>query len=292
MPKSKCYARCHLTLEEYGLWQYAREVSYASGKFFLSGPKVATEYRATTKNTVYRVGKLLIAAGWFQVIEKRRKDLKRGLWKPPVIRALSHDDWVKLNGRSQCQVQPMADVGDVSMPDSGHGAMTNSKSSMPVNGHGSMPVLSAIHDRNREQDLEVSSDTRDLKLGTSGEDSSSSQAEAHRDLVSEGITWLFNRYVRTLERNPKTCLLNDNRRIMLKSRLEETIRMKGDIVSAVNFMASCIDAITESDWHMGRDPKTKGKTFNELENIFSDSKYQQWVTAVEREQEQGEDLED
>ena len=88
MAKTRCYARCHMTMEEYGLWQYACEVSHKSGKFYLSGPKVAIEYRDTDKSTVYRVGKKLIAAGWFRLIEPRRRDPKTGLWKPPVVKPL------------------------------------------------------------------------------------------------------------------------------------------------------------------------------------------------------------
>lgn len=106
-----------------------------------------------------------------------------------------------------------------------------------------------------------------------------------RDLVGEGIKWVFDHYVRKLNRNPKTYLFSNQRKSMLKARLKETIAMKGDIVAAVNFMTHCTDAMLESDWHMGRDPKTNGRAFNEIENIFGRDRYQQWVTQVERDEE-------
>lgn len=108
----------------------------------------------------------------------------------------------------------------------------------------------------------------------------------HVGLAAQGLEWLFSYYVKALGRRPGSYFFSPERKRMLKARLEETVRMKGDIPAAINFMARCVDAITKSDWHMGKNPS--GKTYNELENIFSASKYQQWVTAVER----NENLED
>lgn len=100
---SKCFPRCHMTLEEHGLYTYAASVSYESRKFYLSGPKVALEYRDTGRNVIYRVGQLLIESGWFKVISPRFKDRVTGLWKPAVVRPLTHDEWVAKYGDATCR---------------------------------------------------------------------------------------------------------------------------------------------------------------------------------------------
>jgi hypothetical protein len=107
--RTKCFPRCHMTLEEHGLYTYAVAVSYETGKFYLSGPKVAKEYRDTGRNVIYRVGQLLIELGWFEVISPRFKDRVTGLWRPSIVRPRSHAEWTANYGESDCRPSRIPD---------------------------------------------------------------------------------------------------------------------------------------------------------------------------------------
>lgn len=148
-----------MTLEQYGLYQYACDVSYASGKFYLSGPKAAMEFAKTGKNTIYRVGQQLVNAGWFKVLTPRYRDGVTGMWRPMVIKPLTHKEWKQCHPDAVCPAPPerqsVTEVGQ-SMTDSGHGTMTENVTGTMTDFESSMTVLEGIHDRNREQVLEVS----------------------------------------------------------------------------------------------------------------------------------------
>jgi hypothetical protein len=43
-------------------------------------------------------------------------------------------------------------------------------------------------------------------------------------------------------------------------------------------MLHAIDNLAASDFHMGRDPKTKGACYNEWENVFGTlDKFKKWI---------------
>ena len=108
---------------------------------------------------------------------------------------------------------------------------------------------------------------------------SSPSSEVTRD--EKAARWVFDYYVKTLGRNPKTYIYTDRRRRLLLRVLKTAIQTRGDREKAANFLANCIDALTESDFHMGRDPKTGGRSYKELENVFGPDKFQKWATIVE-----------
>lgn len=85
-------------------------------------------------------------------------------------------------------------------------------------------------------------------------------SEAAKD--ENAARWVFDFYVRALERNPKTYLYTEKRKRLILAVLKDAIQMRGDRTKAANFLAKCIGTMTESDFHMGRDPKTQGKTYN------------------------------
>src|SRR5690242_5456700 len=131
MAKTRCYARCHLTLAEYGLYQYASEVSYKSGKFYCSGPKAAMEVADTGKNAIYRVAKRLVKAGWFEVLTRSHRRPTTGTYLPLVVRPILHDEWKRKHPEAICHpVEPMTETGNGTMTESGKGTMTDFESSM------------------------------------------------------------------------------------------------------------------------------------------------------------------
>jgi|SRR5579862_2394175 len=104
---SRCFAHSHMTLQEYGLWTYAREVSYKSGEFYLSGPKAASAFSDTGKNVIYRVGKRLIAKGWFKLLRPRHRSKITGMMTPNVVSALTSEQWHAEYGTGECPCPEM-----------------------------------------------------------------------------------------------------------------------------------------------------------------------------------------
>ena len=88
-----CYAHRHMTLEEYGLWTDARDVSHGSGVFYFSGRAVAKHFRATRKHAIYRVSKSLLDSGWFEEIKESERDRMTGIYRAAEYRPLSHEEW-------------------------------------------------------------------------------------------------------------------------------------------------------------------------------------------------------
>ena len=153
-----------------------------------------------------------------------------------------------------------------------------------IEAYGAENIAAAIHTwvRNRDLPLEtlhakwpawISEGSEYLNL------SKDAILENARD--QEAIEWVFDYYIRKLKRDPRQYLFTPKRERMLRDRLRESMKVM-DLEAAANFMASCVDAMTRSDWHMGRDPKTNGRTYNELENVFAPDKFQQWVTAARK----------
>lgn len=146
----QCFTHFHMTIEEYGLWNHARSLSHESGKFYLSGPKVALEFADTTRNTIYRIGQNLIEKKWFRVIRKRQRNPKTGLWNPTIVYPLTHAEWVSENSNIMCIPCPKSSMDESeSTPDS--------RPSMPVSST-SMPVLKASMPENgNKSDIESES---------------------------------------------------------------------------------------------------------------------------------------
>lgn len=107
-------------------------------------------------------------------------------------------------------------------------------------------------------------------------------AEMQLRYVNEksGCRWTFDYYVARINRDPKRCLFTSSRERLLMDRLKE-LELSMEWEPAVHTMCHCIDAMSQSDWHMGRDPRTNGRTFNELENCFARDKFQQWRAQVQ-----------
>ena len=42
--ENSCFAHYHMTIDEYGLWTHAREVSHDSGVFYFDGRKIAARF--------------------------------------------------------------------------------------------------------------------------------------------------------------------------------------------------------------------------------------------------------
>lgn len=152
-----------------------------------------------------------------------------------------------------------------------------------IEAHGADKVASAIQIWVRNRDLPLDTlHTRWAAWITEGPEYLDRSAEDIKteECCQKAINWVFNYYVKKLDRNPSSYVLTPERERLIRDRHREFMKTEGSVEKAANLMADCIDAMTRSDWHMGRNPKTNGKTYNELENCFAPAKFQQWVNAV------------
>ena len=91
---------------------------------------------------------------------------------------------------------------------------------------------------------------------------------------------LWNRYLQATDRNPKILSFSLMRQRKGLARLRECLeKTGGDLASAEALMELAIDRIAASDWHMGRDPGTRGKRYCEWEDhLFpSAEKLEKWL---------------
>jgi hypothetical protein len=130
----------------------------------------------------------------------------------------------------------------------------------------------------------VSSSKTKTELSLSGE------APDERGLVAEpdpckqemvkALEEVFAYYLTVMRRNRATYTFSALRRKKGLARLEEAVRMAhGSLVGAVELMKAVVDEVAQSEFHMGRDPKTGGKSYCEWEDhLFrSTEQFEKWV---------------
>lgn len=136
-----CSARQHLSLEEWGLLEDCTRVT-RGGKnpFFLDGRAVASRFCRTNKNTVYRVVKLLESNGWLVKIGGGSRNKKTGMYAPTQYRIVSHEEWVKGDGRScpDFMTGPVLESGQAPVPISNTTSPDCPIPPVPKSGHSSV----------------------------------------------------------------------------------------------------------------------------------------------------------
>jgi hypothetical protein len=133
--ENNCFAHYHMTIDEYGLWTHAREVSHESKVFYFDGRKIAARFAGTGKDRPYRIGKRLVRKGWFSVL-RTPKRLKNGMFAPGEYYPLSHDEWINKNGTDFCFACPQtATGGDVTSPQIANDQSSNCERPVAKRGH-------------------------------------------------------------------------------------------------------------------------------------------------------------
>jgi hypothetical protein len=136
------------------------------------------------------------------------------------------------------------------------------------------------------KNADCSPDAQDHELFT--EKSGAPTASRFQDAALREV---FAYYLTVMRRNRATYTFSALRRKKGLARLEEAVRMAhGSLVGAVELMKAVVDEVAQSEFHMGRDPKTGGKSYCEWEDhLFrSTEQFEKWVQryqeAVAREQ--------
>jgi hypothetical protein len=89
-----------------------------------------------------------------------------------------------------------------------------------------------------------------------------SEYEQERKREKQIIEATFEHYCCATERNRLTYRLTPQRMKVGITRLKDCLRLtKGDYDKAAGLLRVAIDKLTESNWHMGRDPGTNGKRY-------------------------------
>jgi hypothetical protein len=78
---------------------------------------------------------------------------------------------------------------------------------------------------------------------------------------------------RTKTEHPRAKLI-PARRTKIEARLREGYSREE--------LLEAIDGLTMSDWHMGRDPKTKGRRYDGIDNVFRNGEYLERFVAIAR----------
>jgi uncharacterized protein YdaU (DUF1376 family) len=98
------------------------------------------------------------------------------------------------------------------------------------------------------------------------------------------VRGIFAYYCEQMGRNAKIYTLTPLRTKKAMARLEETLRITdGDLGRAAVLVKAVIDQVAASDFHMGLDPKTGGKSYCDWEDhIFrSPEQFQKWLQRVQ-----------
>lgn len=107
-----CFAHRHMTIKEFGLWNYLRSVSHKSHVVQFDGRQIASQFADATKSAVYRVRDRLIKGGWL-VLTRRAERLSSGHYSSAEYKALSHEEWRQRNpGACEALTCPSSGTGD------------------------------------------------------------------------------------------------------------------------------------------------------------------------------------
>jgi hypothetical protein len=93
--KNNHFAHYYMTVEEYGLWNYARAVS-AESKVLYLGHGIADQFDNVGIKTTYRVAKSLEKKGWFRLLQKSRRN-KHGVFTSAQYYPLSMEEWAAIH---------------------------------------------------------------------------------------------------------------------------------------------------------------------------------------------------
>ena len=127
------------------------------------------------------------------------------------------------------------------------------------------------------------SETPETPMGLFGEPMVTTGEKLRKQ--DEALREVFAYYVTVMRRNPKAYTLTPLRQKKGIARLEEALRMAhNSLDDAVVLMKAVIDEVSMSEWHMGRDPKTEGRTYCEWEdNLFrSTEQFEKWLQKTQR----------
>ena len=98
------------------------------------------------------------------------------------------------------------------------------------------------------------------------------------------IKEIFVYYLERVGRNPAVYTLSPLRMKKGLARLKEALRMAhGNLDGAIELMKAAVDEIALSDFHMGRNPKTEGKSYCEWEeHLFrSTEQFERWLQKAQ-----------
>lgn len=138
-PKMVCFAHCHMTPAEYGIYSHLREVSHPHNYQYRFDDRNISERfasgRGTSKDTINRIRRFLAQLGFIEWLEPLRRT--GGRYAPRLGRILAHKEWAALNpGRcihdSISEAQSTAD-GAVSPVSKEASHQSHQRDSIPYN---------------------------------------------------------------------------------------------------------------------------------------------------------------
>lgn len=89
---TRCFSRNHMTMTEFAVWTFAREVSYNTGVFYASCTGMANQWRGAKKSNINNAVNGLVDSGWFVPLTDKKRG-PDGKWLPRQYRVLKHEEW-------------------------------------------------------------------------------------------------------------------------------------------------------------------------------------------------------
>lgn len=176
--KTRCFAHNHMTIEEFGAYEYIISVSHASGVFYMDGRGLAEQFAGTGKNSAYRVVEQLESKGWIVRLAAGGRS-KNGTFQPTQYRPVTHDEWTKAHP-NLCVTSPRNGTG--TSPENGTGTS-------PENGnHQSQfresPVPETGHNLVKKREVKRERENTNAKPAPSISDNSKSRTVTVADLMA------------------------------------------------------------------------------------------------------------
>lgn len=96
--------------------------------------------------------------------------------------------------------------------------------------------------------------------------SSQGCVDGYKASLEEALEQVWQHYLTAMDKNPKLNTFTATRKKKGLARLRECCTKTDNLENAGKLMKLAIDKLAASDFHMGRDPKTSGKKYNDWEN--------------------------
>jgi hypothetical protein len=112
-----------------------------------------------------------------------------------------------------------------------------------------------------------------------GEELSSKAEPSDDPSLLSALADVWKHYIEQTERDQRLYTFTPKRKRTGLARLRECLRKtNGDVEKAAQLMIAAVDALSASDWHMGRDPKTNGRRYCDwIDHLFGNyEKLEKW----------------
>lgn len=97
-----CFAHCHMTPQEFGVYKYIEAITHDSGIFYCNAKAVAAAFSGREWRTFQNLIDSLADKGWLRVVKASTRDAL-GRNTSTHYALATHDEWAKSHGENDCR---------------------------------------------------------------------------------------------------------------------------------------------------------------------------------------------